>query len=431
MRHGHRTHRPIGKIDYKQLRKINPEAARRAVLEYLESNGHNISQTALVFGINRTVIYDILSKAREGNLKDHSRAPHNQPRRTSIQIEDKVIEIKCKTRYGPERLSRYLKQHEGLSVPPGTIRHIVRRNKARLVYLPRHRVRKEKREFVDWYSAKPFEIVQVDLKYIRDHKALTREQIIHLDRYDIPNYQWSALDVCSRFKLIAYSREKSWTNGLCWYLWVISWLRSHGVKSSIVFTVDNGEEFGGKSWLKVRELRKLISGFGCRLIQNHKGHCEENAHLERSHRTDDDEFYIPRILEIKGEADLLNESMGYIYYYDNVRGHSSLNYQTPFSYLKARMPDIDDKIRFVIPIMLDRVSIELGPWSGYHVLAQHQTNCIQDWRAGETGSQRTAWLYSDRHGSPGRSQWPQRNIPCQCCGRGNTVGNRSLGGEDI
>jgi hypothetical protein len=35
------------------------------------------------------------------------------------------------------------------------------------------------------------------------------------------------------------------------------------------------------------------------------------------------------------------------------------------------MPDIDDKIRFVIPIMLDRVSVELGPWSGYHVLAQH------------------------------------------------------------
>jgi transposase InsO family protein len=95
-----------------------------------------------------------------------------------------------------------------------------------------------------------------------------------------------------------------------------------------VFTVDNGEEFGGKSWMKVRELRKLIGGFGCRLIQNHKGHCEENAHLERSHRTDDDEFYIPRVLQIKSEADLLNEAMGYIYYYDNVRGHSALNYQT-------------------------------------------------------------------------------------------------------
>jgi hypothetical protein len=35
------------------------------------------------------------------------------------------------------------------------------------------------------------------------------------------------------------------------------------------------------------------------------------------------------------------------------------------------MPDIDDKIRFGVPIMLDDVSVRLGPWSGYHVLAQH------------------------------------------------------------
>jgi transposase InsO family protein len=84
--------------------------------------------------------------------------------------------------------------------------------------------------------------------------------------------------------------------------------------------------------MKTRELRKLISGFGCRLIPNNKGRCEENAHLERSHRIDDEEFYnIPRALEINGEADLLSEAMGYIYYYNNLRIHSSLNYQTPFS----------------------------------------------------------------------------------------------------
>ena len=217
--------------------------------------------------------------------------------------------------------------------------------------------------------------MQIDLKYIRDRKALTKEQIIHLDRYRIPNYQWSALDVNSRFKLIAYSREKSWTNGLCWYLWVISWLRSHGVKTGIVFTVDHGEEFGGQSWMKLRELRKLIKGFGCRLIQNHKGHCEENAHVERSHRTDDDEFYIPRAMHFNSEGDLLDEALGYIYYYNNVREHSSLDYKTPFDHLKEQLPKIDDNIRTVIPIMLDKVAVEIGPWSGYNVLAQH--HCSQ------------------------------------------------------
>jgi len=372
MRTGPRTNLSEGRIDYKELRKINPEAARKAVLEYLKTNEANISRTAGLFGINRSVVNNILRKDEEGDLKDRSKVPKCQPKKTAALIEDKVIDIKNKTHLGPKRLTRYLKRHEGVDVPPGTIRHILKRNKGRINYrLKGRQVRKEKREFIDWYSAKPFEIVQMDIKHIRDRKALSKEQIIHLDRHHIPNYQWGALDVNSRFKLIGYSREKSWTNGLCWYLWVISWLRSHGVKADIAFTVDNGEEFGGKSWMKVRELRKLIGGFNCRLIQNHKGHCEENAHLERSHRTDDDEFYIPRVMNIKSVADLLDEAMGYIYYYDNVREHSAINDLTPFAYLKSQLPEIDDRIRFIIPILLDDVSVKLGPWSGYHVLAHH------------------------------------------------------------
>lgn len=360
-------------IDYKQLRKINPEAARQAVLDYLESTAGNISRTAKVFGINRCVVYDILEKQTSGDLSDRSRVPKHQPNKTPAEIEKKVIAAKNKTHLGPMRLSLYLSKYEQVQVPPGTIRHIVHRNRHRLTYrLPSTARKRAKREFVDWYSAKPFEIVQIDLKHIRDQKALSKAQMIHLDQHDIPNYQWSAIDVNSRFKMIAYSHEKSWTNGLCWYLWVISWLRSHGVKCEIVFTVDHGEEFGGKSWMKVKELRKLISGFGCRLIQNRKGHCEENAHVERSHRTDDDEFYIPRSLHFYNEKSLLNESLGYIYYYNNLREHSSLSYKTPFQTLKHRLPDIDDNIRYTIPVLLDTASVKIGPWSGYNVLAQNR-----------------------------------------------------------
>ena len=57
-------------IDYKQLRGINPEAARQAVLDYLESIGGNILHTAKVFGINRCVVYDILRKKAAGDLSD-------------------------------------------------------------------------------------------------------------------------------------------------------------------------------------------------------------------------------------------------------------------------------------------------------------------------------------------------------------------------
>ena len=103
MKAGRPTSLLLGKIDYKQLTKVNPEAARLvqcprnnhtichsvldtestvrtfwisafagmtrvalllslfrdttlAVLEYLRTNGHNISQAASVFGISRPVV---------------------------------------------------------------------------------------------------------------------------------------------------------------------------------------------------------------------------------------------------------------------------------------------------------------------------------------------------------------------------------------
>ena len=124
-------------ISYKELRKVNPRAARLAVLEYLSGSGHNIAEAARTFGINRPVVYDILRKEREGDLSDRSRAPKNQPRKTPAETEAKVLEVKNQTRLGAKRLSRHLKKYEELSVPYGTIRHILRRNREKIKY-PHH-----------------------------------------------------------------------------------------------------------------------------------------------------------------------------------------------------------------------------------------------------------------------------------------------------
>ena len=75
--------------------------------------------------------------------------------------------------------------------------------------------------------------------------------------------------------------------------------------------------------------------------------------MERSHRTDDEEFYIPKAPQIKSKKDLFNDVRGYIYYYNNVREHSSLDYQIPYQYLKMQLPEIDDNVRYVQPIILE------------------------------------------------------------------------------
>ena len=358
-------------LDYKELRGISPKAVRRAILQILKATGGNVAEAARFLHTTRRTIYKALKKDELGNLDDSSTAPKSVPNRTAKDIEDKVIEIKKKTSYGPIRIADELLEQHGITLSTHTIRNIIRRHKKSLKLKQHKPHKKGPRQFVDWYNAKPFEIVQIDLKHIVDQKALSMEQINHIHAQDLPLYQWGALDVNSRFKLIAYSGEKSWINGLTWFLWVTSWIRSHGVTGEIVYTVDHGEEFGGKSWLKIVELRKLLSGFGVRLIQNRIKHPEENSQLERSHRTDDDEFYIPRILDIPDRQTFYKEALNYIYYYNNVRKHSGIGRITPFKHLSSQMPEIDARIRIVPPLFLDNISVDLGPWSGYHVLAQN------------------------------------------------------------
>lgn len=358
-------------LDYQELRNISPEAARRAVLQVLRSLDGNVAKTARALNTSRPTVYKAMAKKAAGSLADAARAPHQVPNKTPKWLEAKVVKLKQRTGYGPIRLHEELLDTEKIDLSEHTIRHIVARNKK--VKRRRHKPHKKgERPFVDWYKAKAFEVVQMDLKYVVDQKALSTAQIDHIYAHQLPLYQWSALDVNSRFKLIAYSKEKSWTNGLTWYLWVTAWLRSHGVTAKIVYTVDRGEEFGGKSWLKIIELRKLLSGFGCALIQNRPKSPQENAHLERSHRTDDDEFYIPRILSIPDNQAWFGEAFNYLYYYNVVRKHSSLNRKSPYQHLMEHAPSLDAKIKFLPPLFLDKVSISLGPWSGYHVLAHHQ-----------------------------------------------------------
>lgn len=358
-------------IDYNDLRKINVIAAREVICRVFDQTKY-VSQTAKTLNTTCKTVRKALSKRDSGNLDDSSRAPTIVHNKTKPDIEQLIIKIKNETNFGPRNIHFELLDKYNIDISKHTIRNIVRRNRDKIKRKINYIRRKEKREFVDWYNAKPFEIVQVDLKHIIDKKALSQEQIDHILSFDLPIYQWSAQDVNSRFKLIGFSKEKTWSNGLVWYLWITSWLRKNGVDCKIVYTVDNGEEFGGKSWLKVRELNKVLGGFGCKVIQNHKGHCEENAHVERSHRTDDDEFYIPKILEIKNNQSLYEKAFEYIYYFNNVRRHSSLDDKRPFEHLKEQTPNICDNIRYVQPIILDGVSANLLPWGGYHVLAQNR-----------------------------------------------------------
>jgi len=68
---------------------------------------------------------------------------------------------------------------------------------------------------------------------------------------------------------------------------------------------------------------------------------------------------------------MFTEAFNYLYYYNTVRKHSGINRETPVQRLFKQEPLLDARIKYVPPLILDNLSVSLGNWSGYHLLAQH------------------------------------------------------------
>jgi hypothetical protein len=66
-----------------------------------------------------------------------------------------------------------------------------------------------------------------------------------------------------------------------------------------------------------------------------KGHPEDNPFVERSHQTDDYEFYIPYLLKMKSELDFIKLSAWWQKVYNTVRPHMELKDLTPYQKLKS------------------------------------------------------------------------------------------------
>lgn len=362
-------------LNYSSLYKLNPETARVALLEVFRQTD-NISKTARMFSTTRRVVQLAIRKQHDGDLGDRSHVARRVHNKTDSVVEEKAIAIKNSTKFGYRRVAKELRDKQGVHIKDSACRNILKRARSNGLLKGEKVINANGKlvRFYDWYSAEPFEIIQTDLKDILDKKALPQEVYHHLQKYNLPVYQWTAECVNTRIRFLAYSYEKSFTNGLCFYLMVIAWLRAHNIRVELVFTVDWGEEFGGKSRQKVRDINKLFKPLGATVYQNHKGHSEENGFVERSHRTDDEEFYIPRLSTIKNNNQFFLEALNWQWYYNTKRSHTGdgMNDLTPYQKLQKQYFWIPKDICTFPPLILDNISTNIGPWGGYNQLAHYQ-----------------------------------------------------------
>ena len=118
---------------YRELKsRYGAVMAREMLLECLEQQGRNISETAREMRCNRRTIMKALEKQTQGDLKDLPHTPHTQPNKTSDEVEAKVVEWRIKTKCGRRRLKKILKDEEGVLLTVSTIGKILKRNKVKI-----------------------------------------------------------------------------------------------------------------------------------------------------------------------------------------------------------------------------------------------------------------------------------------------------------
>ncbi|GAB6117092.1 hypothetical protein JCM16816_06890 [Thermoanaerobacter brockii subsp. lactiethylicus] len=131
-----------------------------------------------------------------------------------------------------------------LRISENTIKSILKRNN---VTKNKRKTKKGERGLYDYETLIPFSKFQLDTKHLLDKQSLPPEIVQHMEKYNLPRFEWNIIDVGTITRFTAYSYELSSTLGFMFITLVALWLRTLNVRNAINIRLDNGQEFCGGS----------------------------------------------------------------------------------------------------------------------------------------------------------------------------------------
>jgi hypothetical protein len=222
-----------------------------------------------------------------------SRKPHSHPKQANLFEENQIINWYEKTTVWPKRLRNNLEQRWELwNITLPKIRGVYKRKWFKI-----KKVRTcnwETRSLYNYEEIWAFDDWHYDTKVLADAKSLPAHIYENLKHNKhLPLYEWNIMFVWCRVRFTAYSRWKSSTFWLQFLVLVLSHLRYHWITWYIHMHTDWWAEFFSNSERKQWEwndvLKELNSDIDC---YNPNWDIRKNL-IERSHRSDDEEFLIP------------------------------------------------------------------------------------------------------------------------------------------
>ena len=287
---------------------------KKRVLEHAARIG-NVRKTCRYFGVARSGFYR-WKKAYETDgdegLINKKPCPYNPRLRTPPDIVEKVLHLRRTYHLGPIRIVWYLERYHGITMCDATVYRICRRHG--LNRLP-SRVGRRSVKTHRYEKQVPGHHVQVDVTFLKlvgkDGKATRR-------------YQYTAIDDATRIRALTVYTRHTQKNAIHFLDHVIKRFpfRIHTVRT------DRGHEFQA-------QFHWHLADRGICHVYIKPRTPRLNGKVERSHRTDKQEFY--QLLTYTGDVDLNAKLNEWENFYNYHRPHGAFHGKTPYEALRDKL----------------------------------------------------------------------------------------------
>ena len=287
---------------------------KRRVLEYAEKHG-NINTTCRRFGIARSTFYlwrDRYRELGEAGLARRRQCSHNHPNKTPNEVVEKILHLRRTYYMGPIRIVWYLQRYHDIKTSDATVYRVCKRHG--LNRLP-NRVGRRAVHTHRYEKQVPGHHVQVDVKFLTLKRKRGRP---------VRRYQYTAIDDATRVRALKIYQRHTQANAIDFV--------NYGVKKFPfrirTIRTDRGHEFQALFHWHVADLGMEHVYIKARTPQL-------NGKVERSHRTDKDEFY--QLLTYRDDVDLKKKLAAWEKFYNYDRPHGAHKGKTPYEALREKL----------------------------------------------------------------------------------------------
>jgi len=282
------------------------------VLEYARGIGNNV-QACRDFNIPDSSFYEwkkVYEKEGKAGLRRKKPVAYSHPKKIPIQVADKILQIRRDYQMGPERIMWYLERYHGISVSESSVYRILAHNG--LNRLPKT-ASKRSLHTKRYAKTVPGHHIQVDVKFL----TLKDEE-----GHKVRRYQYTAIDDATRVRALQIYQKH---NQLCAIRFVDYLVEKFPFRINTIRT-DNGHEFQAKFHWHVEDQ-------GMKHVYIKPRSPQLNGKVERSHRTDQQEFY--QLLTYTDDVDLNIKLEAWERFYNFDRPHGAFAGKTPYEVLRS------------------------------------------------------------------------------------------------